>query len=285
VGIERVGVVGAGIMGSGIAEVCARAGAQVVLADQAPELAAASVERIAASLKRGVERGKLAQEDVDAALARITPVESLAAMSDRQLVIEAIVEDRGIKLSVFEALDGILEDPGAILASNTSSIPIMQLAMATQRRDRVVGLHFFNPVPVMGLVEVIPSLLTDRSTVAEVTAFAGETLGKRVVRSEDRAGFVVNALLVPYLLSAIRMYEAGYATAEDIDAGMVEGAAHPMGPLTLTDLVGLDTTRAVAESLYEEFKEPLFAPPPLLSRMVDAGLLGRKTGRGFYTYD
>jgi len=282
---ERIGVVGAGIMGTGIAEVCARAGAQVVLADQVADLAASGVERVAASLARGVERGKLAQADADAASARITPAETLEAMADRQLVIEAIVEDREIKLSVFEALDEIVEDPAAMLASNTSSIPIMQLAMATQRRGRVVGLHFFNPVPVMGLVEVVPSLLTDEATVAAVTAFAGEDLGKRVVRSADRAGFVVNALLVPYLLSAVRMYEAGYATAEDIDAGMVEGAAHPMGPLTLTDLVGLDTTKAVAESLYEEFKEPLFAPPPLLSRMVDAGLLGRKAGRGFYTYD
>ncbi|MEX2549031.1 MAG: 3-hydroxybutyryl-CoA dehydrogenase [Nitriliruptoraceae bacterium] len=284
-GIERVGVVGAGIMGSGIAEVCARAGAAVVLADQAPDLAEASVERIAASLKRGVERGKLAQADADAALARITPVEALGAMADRQLVIEAVVEDPETKLGVFGALDEVVEDPEAILASNTSSIPIMKLAMATQRRDRVVGLHFFNPVPVMGLVEVVPSLLTDESTITEVTAFASEALGKHVVRAQDRAGFVVNALLVPYLLSAIRMLESGFATAEDIDAGMVEGAAHPMGPLTLTDLVGLDTTKAVAESLYEEFKEPLFAPPPLLSRMVDAGLLGRKAGRGFYTYD
>jgi 3-hydroxybutyryl-CoA dehydrogenase len=283
--IERIGVVGAGIMGSGIAEVCARAGAQVVLADQAPDLATASVERITASLQRGVDRGKLAQAEADVALARITPVETLAAMSDRQLVIEAVIEDPETKLKVFGALDEVVEDPAAILASNTSSIPIMQLAMATQRRERVVGLHFFNPVPVMRLVEVVPSLLTDDSTIAEVTAFAGEALGKRVVRSKDRAGFVVNALLVPYLLSAIRMLEAGFATAEDIDAGMVEGAAHPMGPLTLTDLVGLDTTKAVAESLYEEFKEPLFAPPPLLSRMVDAGLLGRKAGRGFYTYD
>jgi 3-hydroxybutyryl-CoA dehydrogenase len=187
-------------------------------------------------------------------------------------------------VEVFRRLDEVVADEAAVLASNTSSIPIMKLAMATARRDRVVGLHFFNPVPVLKLVELVPSLLTSEDTEQRVEAFASQQLGKKVIRSKDRAGFVVNALLIPYLLNAIRMLESGFATAEDIDTGMVEGCNHPMGPLALTDLIGLDTTMAVAESLYEEFKEPLYAPPPLLARMVDAGLLGRKAGRGFYTY-
>ncbi len=283
--LERVGVVGAGIMGAGIAEVCARAGSQVGVADADLERATAGCQRIATSLERAVERGKLDAEEAAAALERITPVASLSELGDRQLVIEAVLEDEAVKLEVFRQLDGALADESAIIASNTSSIPIMKLAMATQRRDRVVGLHFFNPVPVLRLVEVVPSLLTGQAALEQVTAFAELQLGKRVIRCQDRAGFVVNALLVPYLLSAIRMVESGFATAEDIDTGMHEGAAHPMGPLRLVDLIGLDTTKAVATSLYEEFKEPLFAPPPLLSRMVDAGLLGRKSGRGFFVYD
>ncbi len=188
------------------------------------------------------------------------------------------------KVEVFAALDKVVVAEDAILASNTSSIPIMKLAMATERPSSVVGLHFFNPVPVLRLVELVSSLLTAPETAARAEEFATGALDKRVVRSKDRAGFIVNALLVPYLLSAIRMLESGFATAEDIDAGMVEGCAHPMGPLALTDLIGLDTTLAVAESLYAEFKEPLYAPPPLLSRMCEAGLLGRKSGRGFYDY-
>jgi 3-hydroxybutyryl-CoA dehydrogenase len=206
------------------------------------------------------------------------------ALADRELVIEAVVEDEAAKVGVFEMVDKIVLSGDAVLASNTSSIPIMKLAMATQRPESVVGLHFFNPVPVLKLVELVPSLLTSEATIDRSERFAIDVMGKQVIRSQDRAGFVVNALLIPYLLSAIRMLESGFATAEDIDAGMVEGCAHPMGPLHLTDLIGLDTTMAVAESLYEEFKEPLYAPPPLLSRMVDAGLLGRKTGRGFYDY-
>jgi 3-hydroxybutyryl-CoA dehydrogenase len=185
---------------------------------------------------------------------------------------------------VFRTLDRIVADPSAILASNTSSIPIMKLAMATTRPGSVIGIHFFNPVPVLRLVELVTSLLTTPETEARAEAFASGPLGKHVIKAKDRAGFIVNALLIPYLLSAIRMMESGFATADDIDTGMVEGCNHPMGPLALTDLIGLDTTLAVAESLYEEFKEPLFAPPPLLSRMVEAGLLGRKTGHGFYAY-
>lgn len=187
-------------------------------------------------------------------------------------------------MDVFTRLDKIVEDPEAILATNTSAIPVMRLGMATGRADRVVGLHFFNPVPVLPLVEVVSSLHTSQDTLAVVEAFARDTLGKTTVRSQDRAGLVVNALLVPYLLAAIRMAESGFASAEDVDAGMERGCAHPMGPLKLADLIGLDTVAAIAESLYQEFKEPLYAPPPLLRRMVQAGLLGRKSGRGFHTY-
>ncbi len=200
------------------------------------------------------------------------------------MVIEAVVESEELKAEVFGLLDKVVESDSAVLASNTSSIPIMKLGMATGRPESVVGIHFFNPVPVLNLVEVVTSLLTAPATTEQAEAFATDQLGKRVVKSQDRAGFIVNALLIPYLLSAIRMLESGFATAEDIDTGMVEGCAHPMGPLHLADLIGLDTTMAVAESLYAEFKEPLYAPPPLLSRMVEAGLLGRKAGRGFYDY-
>ena len=283
--IDRVGVVGGGIMGAGIAEVCARAGLDVLLHDVEPERARSSRDRVEASLRRAAERGKLTDGDVDDALRGLRHTADLQDLYDRDLVIEAIVEDEQAKLEVFAKLDSIVESPDAILASNTSSIPIMKLAMATSRRDRVLGLHFFNPVPVLSLVELIPSLLTSAETAQRARDFAAQRLGKHVIESQDRAGFVVNALLIPYLLSAIRMLESGFATAEDIDAGMVRGANHPMGPLALADLIGLDTTLAVAASLYEEFKEPLFAAPPLLSRMVDAGLLGRKTRRGFYDYD
>jgi 3-hydroxybutyryl-CoA dehydrogenase len=282
--IEQVGVVGGGIMGAGIAEVSARAGADVVVVEADEGRAEASRERIGKSLARAVRAGKLDDGGLDEIVKRITTTADYDALADRELVVEAVVEDEGEKLKVFRRLDEVVADPKAVLASNTSSIPIMKLAMATDRRDRVVGLHFFNPVPVLKLVELVPSLLTSPETEQLVEAFAAEQLGKKVIRSKDRAGFVVNALLVPYILDAIRMLESGFATAEDIDTGMVEGCNHPMGPLALADLIGLDTTMAVAESLYEEFKEPLYAPPPLLSRMVDAGLLGRKAGRGFYSY-
>jgi 3-hydroxybutyryl-CoA dehydrogenase len=195
-----------------------------------------------------------------------------------------VVESEPEKIVVFQALDKIVEDQDAVLASNTSSIPIMKLAMATGRPSHVIGIHFFNPVPVLPLVELVTSLLTSDETATIAHRFAADQLGKQVIRSQDRAGFIVNALLIPYILSAIRMLESGFATAEDIDMGMVKGCAHPMGPLHLADLIGLDTTMAVANSLYEEFKEPLYAPPPLLARMVEAGLFGRKSGRGFYDY-
>ncbi|CAN5119715.1 3-hydroxybutyryl-CoA dehydrogenase [soil metagenome] len=282
---ERVGIVGGGQMGAGIAEVCARAGLDVIVTEASGELAQASRQRLERSLDRAVKAGKLDAGDRDEALGRLRVTPDLGALADRQLVIEAVVESEDAKVQVFSELDKVVEDPAAVLASNTSSIPIMKLAMATNRREQVLGLHFFNPVPVLELVELVPSLLTSDDTIQRAERFAGEVLGKRVIRSKDRAGFIVNMLLVPYLLSAVRMVESGFASAEDIDAGMVRGCAHPMGPLALIDLIGLDTTMAVAESLYAEFKEKLYAPPPLLSRMVDAGLLGRKAGRGFYQYD
>src|SRR5262245_56613583 len=282
--IERVGVVGAGLMGSGIAEVCARADLDVLVAEIDDAALANGRRRIETSLARAVKAGKLPDDDRDRALEHLAFTTKLDDLADRQVVGEAIVEAEEEKVAVFECLDKVVDAHDALLASNTSSIPIMNLAMATNRPEHVVGIHFFNPVPVLRLVALIPSLLTSDETVARAEAFATTVLDRRVIRSQDRAGFVVNALLIPYLLSAIRMLESGFATADDIDAGMVEGCAHPMGPLALTDLIGLDTTMAVAESLYAEFKEPLYAPPPLLSRMVDAGLLGRKTGRGFYDY-
>ncbi|MDQ3946462.1 MAG: 3-hydroxybutyryl-CoA dehydrogenase [Actinomycetota bacterium] len=283
-GIDRVGVVGCGLMGSGIAEVCARAGLDVVVREVNQSALDAGRRRIEGSLDRALKAGKLEITERDAALAQIRFTTDFGELADRQLVVEAIIENEAEKLEVFASLDKALEDEDAVLASNTSSIPVMKLAMATHRPANVLGLHFFNPVPVMHLVELIPSLLTSQETSERAEAFAGGVLGKRVIRSKDRAGFIVNALLIPYLLSAIRMLESGFATAEDIDSGVVEGLRHPMGPLALTDLIGLDTTIAVSQSLYEEFKEPLYAPPPLLSRMVEAGLLGRKVGRGFYDY-
>ncbi|MFJ3616796.1 3-hydroxybutyryl-CoA dehydrogenase [Streptomyces iakyrus] len=283
--IGRVGVVGGGQMGAGIAEVCARAGLDTVVCEADAIAARAARDRIAGSLDRAVLRGKLTREAAGDALARLVFTSSLDDLADRQLVVEAVIENADAKTEIFAALDKIVEDPVAVLATNTSSLPIMRLGMATSRADRVIGLHFFNPVPVLPLVEVVTSLHTSAATTTAVEDFATRALGKTVIRSQDRAGFVVNALLVPYLLSAIRMAESGFATATDIDTGMELGCAHPMGPLKLADLIGLDTLASIAESLYDEFKEPLYAPPPLLQRMVEAGLLGRKTGRGFHTYD
>jgi 3-hydroxybutyryl-CoA dehydrogenase len=282
--VDRVGVVGCGLMGSGIAEVCAKSGADVIVAERDGVALEAGRARVERSLSRAVAAGKLPEADADAARAAITYVEDFDAMSDRQFVIEAVMEDEDAKTEVFARLDKIVVADDAILATNTSSIPIIKLAMATARPEQVIGLHFFNPVPVLKLVEVISSLLTSADTTARARQFATEQLGKEVIASPDRAGFVVNALLIPYLLSAIRMLESGFASAEDIDTGMMRGCSHPMGPLALTDLIGLDTTLAVAESLYEEFKESHLAPPPLLSRMTQAGLLGRKSGQGFYAY-
>ncbi|ARF60111.1 MULTISPECIES: 3-hydroxybutyryl-CoA dehydrogenase [Streptomyces] len=283
--ITRVGVVGGGRMGAGIAEVCARAGLDTIVCEADRAAADRARERVAVSLERAVQRGKLDRLSAEDALGRLTFTGSLDDLADRRLVVEAVVEDAAAKTEVFTALDKIVEDPEAILATNTSAIPVMRLGMATQRADRVLGLHFFNPVPVLPLVEVVTSLHTSAETLTAAEEFATTVLGKTVVRSRDRAGFVVNALLIPYLLSAIRMAESGFATAADVDAGMELGCAHPMGPLKLADLIGLDTVASIAASLYDEFKEPLYAPPPLLLRMVEAGLLGRKAGRGFHTYD
>lgn len=282
--ISRVGVVGGGQMGAGIAEVCARAGLDTVVCEADATAVRAARERITRSLDRAVGRGKATPDERDAALARIVLTADLGDMADRQLVVEAVVEDAGVKAEVFAGLDKIVEDPAAVLATNTSSVPVMRLGMATTRADHVIGLHFFNPAPVMPLVEVVTSLHTGAGTRRTAEEFVTATLGRQVIRSQDRAGFVVNALLVPYLLSAIRMAESGFATARDIDTGMELGCAHPMGPLALADLIGLDTVLAIAESLYEEFREPLYAAPPLLRRMVEAGLLGRKAGRGFHPY-
>ncbi len=280
--MKNVGVVGCGLMGAGIAEVCARAGLDVVVAESSVEAAAAGRARLEASLARAEAKGKI--ESAAAVLERIRLVTELEELADRELVVEAIVEDEGAKIELFRRLDEIVTDPDAILASNTSSIPIMKLGVVTSRPQQVIGIHFFNPVPVLKLVELVPSLLTSDETAQRSRDFVEGALGKQAINCQDRAGFVVNALLIPFVLSAIRMLESGFATAEDIDRGLVLGAAHPQGPLALADLIGLDTTKAVAESLYEEFKEPLYAAPPLLARMVDAGLLGRKAGRGFYDY-
>lgn len=281
--IERVGVIGGGLMGSGIAEVCARSGSEVIVHEIDAEAAEAALGRIESSLARAVDRGKLEAAERDAVLGRITVTTDLNGQSERELIIEAATENEDLKKQIFADLDSVAPD-GTILASNTSSIPITRLAAATARPDKVVGLHFFNPVPVMALVELVTTVKTADATRETVRGYA-DRLGKTVILAKDRAGFVVNMLLVPFMLSAIRMYEAGVASAEDIDTGMRLGANHPMGPLELTDFVGLDTTKYVADVLFDEFKEPLYASPPLLTRMVEAGLHGRKTGEGFYEYD
>jgi 3-hydroxybutyryl-CoA dehydrogenase len=280
---ERIGIVGCGVMGSGIAEICARAALDTLVVEVDDAAVDAGRRRIESSLARAVERGRLDEESRARALEHLSFTPELKDLADRDLVIEAIVESAPDKIEVLAQLDDIV-GPEAVLASNTSSIPIGRLALATTRSERVVGLHFFNPVPVRPLVEVVPSLLTDQAVVDHVSAFAAEVLHRKVVRAPDRAGFIVNALLIPYLLSAIRMCESGLATAADIDAAMVEGCGHPMGPLALADLVGLDTTAAIAASMNEESRDPAHACPPIVTRMVEANRLGRKTGSGFYEY-
>ena len=270
-------------MGSGIAEVCARSGVDVTVVEADDEGVARAEAAVERSLDRAVKAGKLEAGDRQASAGRLAFTSDIADVEGADAAIEAVVEDEALKRDVFKRLDEILPD-AQFLASNTSSVPIMKLGAETSHPGRVIGLHFFNPVPVLPLVEVVRSIMTTKDTLERATAFAEDTLGKVTIHSQDRAGFVVNALLIPYLLSAIRMFESGFASAEDIDNGMVLGCAHPMGPLRLTDLIGLDTTKSVAESLYHEFKEPLYSPPPLLLRMVDAGLLGKKAGRGFYSY-
>ena len=281
--VKTVGVVGCGLMGSGIAEIFARGGASVLVHEVDAEAAERGRARVQRSMNRAASAGKLTADDVTEAIGRISFGFELEALAPADLVIEAANEDERIKTELFSRLDHIVENRGAVLASNTSSVPIMKLGTVTSRPEHVVGMHFFNPVPVLPLVEVVPSLLTSPDTERRVAQIADD-LGKTVIRSRDRAGFIVNALLVPYVLSAVRMVESGYASAVDVDAGMVNGCAHPMGPLHLADLIGTDTVAAIATSMYSEFKEPLYAPPPLLLRMVDAGLLGRKSGHGFFDY-
>lgn len=282
--ITRVGIVGAGQLGAGIAEVCARAGVEVLVHEPTREHLAAARNRVLHALDDGVSAGRLTARERRQAAWRLTFTDDLAAFADRQLVIEAVTEDEAVKTGVFARLDAVVADPDAVLASSTSSIPIATLAAATARPGRVIGLHFFNPVPVLPLVELIATDLTREEVARRAESFAHDVLGKQVIRSADRSGFVVNALLVPYLLSGVRMVESGFASVEDVDKAMVLGYAHPMGPLKLTDLVGLDTVAAIAEKMYEEFREPLYSPPDLLRRMVADGRLGRKTGRGFYSY-
>lgn len=282
--IQHVGVVGGGLMGSGIAEVAARGGSPVIVMEVSSELTDRSRTRIVTSLNRAVERGKLVEEVRDDALSLISFTTDLSDLADCDLVIEAVTEDESLKLEIFRTLDRVLTNEHAILASNTSSIPITRLAAATGRADHVVGMHFFNPVPLMGLMELVTTVLSHPHVEVRAEEYAERVLDKTVIRSKDRAGFIVNMLLVPYLLGAVRMYESGFASVEDIDTGMRLGANHPMGPLQLCDFIGLDTMLHVAEVLYEEFRDPSYAPPPLLSRMVEAGRLGRKSEHGFYEY-
>jgi 3-hydroxybutyryl-CoA dehydrogenase len=280
--IRTVGVIGCGLMGGGIAQVCAQSGFETVVREVSHELLDKGMGRIAGLLAKDVGKGKLTAEARDAALSRLRPTTDLAELSGCQLIVEAIVENLDAKREVFGTLDALCS-PDTIFASNTSSLTIVEIAAATARPDRFAGLHFFNPVPVMKLVEVIRSIVTSEATVAALKQF-GAALGKTVVEAKDTPGFVVNRLLVPYLLDAVRVLESGIASREDIDEGMRLGCGHPMGPLTLLDFVGLDTTYYIANIMFEEFKEPRFAPPPLLKRMVLAGHYGRKSGRGFYDY-
>jgi 3-hydroxybutyryl-CoA dehydrogenase len=279
--IKSLAIVGGGFMGAGIAESAALAGIPVVLREL-PEYLDAARRRLESSLDRAVKRGKRDAADRDSALARITLTSELQDVADVDLVIEAVPENVQLKTSVMKELGGIVADE-AVIASNTSSIPIAQLASAVHNSDRVVGLHFFSPVPVMGLVEIVRALDTSDETIATAHAFI-EQLGKRAIETKDRSGFIVNLLLVPYLMAAVRMFEEDFATREDIDEGMKLGAGHPMGPLALCDFIGLDVLHAVCNSLYEEFKRDEYAPPPLMRRMIAAGRLGRKSGRGFYEY-
>jgi 3-hydroxybutyryl-CoA dehydrogenase len=281
--VRRVGVLGAGLMGSGIAEVCAKAGLEVLVREPTEELLRKGSQRVARSLSKAKERGKLREDEESAILSRVRYSSSLEGFSSVSVVVEAIVESLDAKREVYGALDGIC-GPETIFCSNTSSLTITELAAATKRPDRFAGLHFFNPVPVMKLVEVVRGLATSEETIAAVTAFA-RTLGKEPIACRDNSGFVVNRLLVPYLLDAIRAHEQGVGSLDDLDTGMKLGCGHPMGPFELLDYVGLDTVHAIAEIMFAEYRETRFAPPPLLKRLVTAGRYGRKTGRGFFEYD
>jgi len=280
--IKRVGIVGSGIMGSGIAEVAAKAGFDVVLRSRARASADAMVAGLEKSLAKQVDKGRLEAGDRDAALGRVRAVTDLEELAECALVIESIVEDLATKLQLFDDLDRLVGD-GAILATNTSTLPVVEMAMRTGRPDKVCGIHFFNPASAMPLVEVVRAITTSDDTMAEAREFA-EACGKSPVEVRDQAGFIVNALLFPYLNNAVKLYDAGVASRDDIDAAMKGGCSFPMGPLALLDLVGLDTSLAILEALYAEFKDPNYAPAPRLARMVSAERLGRKTGQGFYDY-
>ncbi len=280
--VERLGIVGSGIMGSGLAEVAARAGMSVVLRSRKQESADAMVAGLERSLAKQVERGKLDESEASAVGARVRATADLEALADCDLVVESVVEDLETKKQLFMELDRLVND-GAVLATNTSTLPVVEMAIVTNRPKRVCGIHFFNPAPAMSLVEVVRTLLSSEETIAEATAFA-EACGKSPVVVEDRAGFIVNGLLFPYLNNAVRMLENRTASRDDIDAAMMGGCNFPMGPLALLDLVGLDTSLAILDALYTEFRDPNYAAVPLLRRMVAAGHLGRKSGRGFYEY-
>jgi len=280
--IQKVGVCGCGLMGSGIAQVAATAGCDVVVLEADRAALDRGMAGIRKSLDKFVEKGAIDAAARDAILGRMRTTTDVADLKDRDLVIEAVVENMAVKKELFTALDKLLA-PHAIICSNTSSLCVVEMAAATKRPKQVAGLHFFNPVPLMKLVEVVKTIVTDQSTIDALFAFA-KRLGKTPILAQDTPGFIVNRLLVPYLLYAVRMYEAGLASREDIDEGMKLGCGHPMGPLTLLDFVGLDTTYYIAEIMFDEFKDPLMAPPPLLKRMVLAGYYGRKSGRGFYEY-
>ncbi len=280
--IESVGIIGSGIMGSGIAEVAAKAGITVVLRSRKQESADAMVAGLEKSLDRQVEKGRLEQADRDAVVGRVTATSNLADLAECDLVLESVVEDLAVKKDLFNELDRVCK-AGAIIATNTSTLPVVEMAMETGRPEQVVGVHFFNPAPAMSLVEIVRPLTASDETVAAVRAFA-EACGKKPVEVKDRAGFIVNALLFPYLNNAVRMLENGTASAEDIDAAMQGGCNFPMGPLALLDLVGLDTSVAILDALYDEFRDPNYSTVPLLRRMVTAGHLGRKSGQGFYGY-
>ncbi len=280
--IHRVGVLGGGLMGSGIAQTTAQAGYETVVLETSDENSTKARSAIEKSLAKAVEKQKITAEDRDAALTRITYTTDITKLSNSDIIIEAVVEDLRIKEQMFQALDKLCP-AHTIFASNTSSLTITEMAATTQRPDRFVGLHFFNPVPLMKLVEVVRALQTSEEAFNRAFTFA-TSLGKEPIRAQDRSGFVVNYLLVPYMVDAIRAVEAGVASIEDIDKGMMLGAGHPMGPLTLLDFVGLDTTYKIAEIMFAEYRESRYAPPPLLKRMVSAGLFGKKSGKGFYDY-
>lgn len=282
--IATLGVLGGGLMGSGIAEVASRAGVPTVVSEVDAASAAAAEQRVRSSLERAVARGKASAEELDAALAQLTFTTDLTALADCDIVIEAATEHEETKLALFARLGEILTQPDAVLASNTSSLQIVRLATASGRTKHTVGLHFFSPVPLMKLVEVIPCLTTGSDALERARVFVTEKLGKTAIIAPDRPGFVVNVLLVPYMFAAIRLLEGAHASPEDIDTGMRLGCGHPIGPLALIDAIGLDTVRAAGLGMYEEFKDSTYAPPPLLNRLVDAGFLGKKSGRGFYDY-